>query len=67
MANVEYGDRDVSDDTMEELGDSGTGPLESGDTGRESTGSPIITLSVSVLTSSKHSEPGGNTNQSIGQ
>ena len=55
LAKVEYGERDVSDDTIEELGDSGAAPLESGVMGRESVDSPLTT--VSVFTSSEHSEP----------
>ena len=56
FANVEYGDRDVSDDTMEELGDSGMAPLESGEIGRDRTDSPLSRFSV-FTSSSKQSEP----------
>ena len=56
LANVEYGDRAVSDDTMEELGDSGTAPLESVEIGSERMDSPLTMFSV-FTSSSTHSEP----------
>ena len=56
FANVEYGDRAVSEDTMEELGDSGMAPLESGVIGRDRTDSPLTRFSV-FTSSSKQSEP----------
>ena len=56
FANVEYGDRDVSEDAIEELGDSGMAPLESGEIGRDRTDSPLTMFSV-FASSSKQSEP----------